>query len=322
MLALKSIFNHEEERSPQPKLQKYPFIQSCSRKQKHPFSSLDKHQASYEQQRKWISKHIESACYTLECLHFLFYSLRQVLGVYCTHQRLVFTMKSSSSSSSRVFWTWFVKLLKPLNPNARKSNLWGFQSLGGIIIIIPRSYEPWYQICGNPKPSSLFTLLKIECQWVGWIQMPGMQVRPTRRSRRRRSRKGSGKRQTSSAWEVTQQRGPAWSHRLFGICNAVGSHEIFTSDNDLASDFSFSQNDVATSKERQRDTDTDRVRQRRRWRIPFLPSSTYNNLNPKPKSNTAAIASSSKECLLIIADFQNPFPNASVVVVYTLIWYF
>jgi hypothetical protein len=61
------------------------------------------------------------------------------------------------------------------------------------------------------------------------------------------------------------------------------------------------------------------VRQRRRSRIPFLPSSRYNNLKPKPKSNTAAIATSSKQCLLIIADLQNPVPNASVVVVYTLI---
>jgi hypothetical protein len=57
----------------------------------------------------------------------------------------------------------------------------------------------------------------------------------------------------------------------------------------------------------------------KRRRIPFLPSSRYNNLNPKPKSNIAAIASSSKQCLLITADPQNPFPNASVVVVYTLI---
>jgi hypothetical protein len=48
-------------------------------------------------------------------------------------------------------------------------------------------------------------------------------------------------------------------------------------------------------------------------------SSRYKNLNPKPKPNTAGIASSSKHCLLIIADLQSPFPNASVVVVYTLI---
>jgi hypothetical protein len=46
---------------------------------------------------------------------------------------------------------------------------------------------------------------------------------------------------------------------------------------------------------------------------------SFFNLNPKPKSNTAAIASSSKQRLLIIADLQNPFPNARVVVVYTLI---
>jgi hypothetical protein len=50
-----------------------------------------------------------------------------------------------------------------------------------------------------------------------------------------------------------------------------------------------------------------------------LPSSRYKNLNPKLKPNTAGIASFSEHCLLIIADLQSPFPNASVVVVYTLI---
>ncbi len=171
----------------------------------------------------------------------------------------------------------------------------------------------------NPNPKSAGTQnLKASYIVEDWMSVgrlntnAGSAVRPTRRSTRRRSRRENGKRQTSSAWEITQQRRPAWSHRSFGICSAVGCHQIFTCDNDLASDFSFSQNDVATSKERQRATD--RMRQRRRWRIPFLPSSRYNNLNPKPKSKTAAIASSSKQCLLIIADLQNPFPNASVVV--------
>jgi hypothetical protein len=40
-LPMKSMFNHEEEKSPQPKLQKHPFIQSCT-----PFSSQQEHQAS------------------------------------------------------------------------------------------------------------------------------------------------------------------------------------------------------------------------------------------------------------------------------------
>ncbi len=99
--------------------------------------------------------------------------------------------------------------------------------------------------------------------------------------------------------------------------------QIFTCDNDLATDFSFSRNDIATSKERQRDTDTDTdtERQRQRWRILFLPSSRYKNLNPKLKPNTSGIECFSN-CLLIIADLQSPFPNASVVVVYTLIWRF
>jgi hypothetical protein len=56
-------------------------------------------------------------------------------------------MRSLSSSSKGVF-DMISQTVKPQNPNNRKSNLWGFQSLGGvivIIIIIPRTSEP------NPK---------------------------------------------------------------------------------------------------------------------------------------------------------------------------
>jgi hypothetical protein len=45
---MKSIFNHEEEKSPQPKL--HPFIQSCT-----PFSSQEEHQASRDQQQQWMT---------------------------------------------------------------------------------------------------------------------------------------------------------------------------------------------------------------------------------------------------------------------------
>ncbi len=133
-----------------------------------------------------MSKHIESACCSLEWLHFLLYCLEQMPGVYYTHQRLVFTMRSLSSSSKGVL-DIICQTVETPKPNARKSNLWGFQSLGGIIvifIIIPRSSEPESQICGYPKPSSFFTLLKIECKWVGWLQMLGMRIGPRRRSRR------------------------------------------------------------------------------------------------------------------------------------------
>ncbi len=68
--------------------------------------------------------------------------------------------------------------------------------------------------------------------------------------------------------------------------------QIFTCDNDLATDFSFSRNDIATSKERQRETDTDTDRDD--GYSCFLPSSRYKNLNPKLKPNTAGIACFSK----------------------------
>ncbi len=135
---MKSIFNHEEEKYPQPKLQKHPFIQSCT-----PFSSQEEHQASCDQQQQWMTKHIEVACCTLEWLHFLLYCVGQVPGVDYIHQRLLFTIRSLSSSSKGVL-DMISQTVKPQNPNNRKSNLSGFQSLGGIIviiIIIPRSSE-------------------------------------------------------------------------------------------------------------------------------------------------------------------------------------
>jgi hypothetical protein len=50
------------------------------------------------------------------------------------------------SSSSKGVLDMISETVKPQNPNNRKSNLWGFQSLGGviviIIIIIPRTSEP------------------------------------------------------------------------------------------------------------------------------------------------------------------------------------
>jgi hypothetical protein len=111
-------------KSPQPKLQKHPFIQSCT-----PFSSQEEHQASRDQQQQWMTKHIEVACCTLEWLHFLLYCVGQVPGVDYIHQRLLFTIRSLSSSSKGVF-DMISQTVKPQNPNNRKSNLSGVSELG------------------------------------------------------------------------------------------------------------------------------------------------------------------------------------------------